>query len=562
MNPLRMRWAKLVVLMLVMVLVAAACSSGDSSDTTTTAGDGATTTTGGDGGGDTTTTSVADMGTPQEGGTVVIGVQAESECLDVPNCNIHIDARAQTHLAYGQLMSAAADGSYVPYMLESATPNEDATVWTLTLREGLTFHDGTPLNAEALQTNFDRAALFSLNTASFDYYVSTEVVDDLTVEVTLNKPYAVFPQVLADGFGGIASPAALEAQGDAYASSQDNPPIGAGPYRMVEWVRDSHQVWEKFEDYAFDNRGWPDTVEFRILPDDAARAAALRAGDIDIAVTLSPSTIVAFRDDPEFTTHELDYGATGILFQVEAIPDVRVRQAVAMAIDKNTLIDLVWQGVGEPITTPFRPDNFWYTEVDYPEYDPEGAAALVAEVEAETGQPVTVTLTPRIDETSINFGTVVVEQLNAIGMDASLDVSVDTNDFVNRYIEGQYELMGTGVFTVLDPWFEYTRRYESTSVLNGTGFANQYPDVQARIDELLAIGAGSTDPNERKAAYDELQQILAEYMLQMFIRSDVYGVIIDNDIKGFGTLQNPDGSLSLGNFFTAIKADELWVAGN
>jgi peptide/nickel transport system substrate-binding protein len=550
-------------LVVALLLRAVACG-GTAGDTTTTGAtttapsDGTTTTA--DGAADTTTTT-ADPSMPVEGGTITIGVQAESECIDVPNCNIHIDARAQTHLVYGQMMSASAEGDFVPYMLESAEPNEDATVWTLTLRPGLTFHDGTALDAEALQYNFDRAALFSLNTASFDYYESTEVIDDLTVEVTLNKPYAVFPQVLADGFGGVGSPTAMEAQGEQYASSQENPPVGAGPYRLVEWVRDSHQVYEKFEDYAFDNRGWADQIVFRVLPDDAARAAALQAGDIDIAVTLSPATLVTFQDDPNVTVHQLDYGATGVLFQVEQVPDVRVREAIAMAIDKQAIIDLVWQGIGEAIETPFREDNFWYTDVGYPEYDPAAAAALIAEVEAETGQPVTLTFTPRIDETNINFGTVVVEQLNAIGIDATLEVTVDTNDFVNRYIEGQYQAIGTGVFTVLDPWFEYTRRFESTSVLNGTGFGTVYPELQAEMDELLAIGAGSTDPNERKAAYDRVQEILAETMLQMFVRSDVYGVIVSNDISGFGTLTNPDGSLSRGNFFTAIMADELWRTG-
>lgn len=555
------RYRGLLALIVVLALVAAACSSGEGDGTTTTGATGdETTTTAAGGGGDeeTTTTEAMASGEPVEGGTIVIGVQAESECLDVGNCNIHVDARAENHLVYGELMSAASNGEYVPYLLESATPNEDATVWTLKLREGMTFHDGTPVNADAIKFNFDRVAFESLNAASADYYESTEVIDDLTVDVHLTKPYAVFPQVLADAFGALPSPTAVQEQGELYASSQENPPVGAGPYMMTEWVRDSHQVYEKFDGYIFDNRAWPDRVEFRIIPDDAARAAALRAGDIDIAVTLSPSTIVSFRDDPDYTTHELDYGATGILFQVGEVPDVRVRQAVAMAIDKDTLIDLVWQGVGEPITTPFREDNFWYADVDYPAYDPAGAAALIAEVEAETGEPVTLTLTPRIDETSINFGTVVVEQLNEVGIDASLDISVDTNDFVNRYIEGDYMLMGTGVFTVLDPWFEYTRRYESTSVLNGTSLGDVYPDVQAEIDEMLAIGAGSTDPDERKAAYDRVQELLAEYVLQLFIRSDVYGVIVSNDIMGYGTLENPDGSTSLGNFFTAILADELW----
>jgi peptide/nickel transport system substrate-binding protein len=552
--------SRLPVLLVALLMVVVACT-GESGSTSTTGSSGSSTT--GAGSGSSTTaapagsTTTVDAGVPKAGGTITIGVQAESECIDVPNCNIHIDARAQTHMAYGQLMSATAEGDFVPYMLESATPNDDATVWTLKLREGLTFQDGTPFDAEALVYNFDRAALFSLNTASFDYYESTTVVDDLTVDVQLNKPYSVFPQALADGFGGVGSPAAMEAQGDQYASSQENPPVGAGPYRLVEWVRDSHQVWEKWDDYAFDNRGWADQIVFRIIPDDAARAAALQAGDIDIAVTLSPSTLVTFRDDPNVTVHELDYGATGILFQVEAVPDLRVRQAVAMAVDKQTIIDLVWQGVGEPIDTPFRPDNFWYAEVEYPPFDPAAAAELIAEVEAESG-PVSLVFTPRIDETNINFGTAIVEQLNAIGIDTTLEVTVDTNDFVNRYIEGQYQAIGTGVFTVLDPWFEYTRRFESTSTLNGTGFGVVYPELQAEVDELLAIGAGSTDQNERKAAYDRVQEILAETMLQMFVRNDIYGVIISNDIQGFRTLQNPDGSLSEGNFFTALRGDELW----
>ena len=497
---------------------------------------------------------------PVAGGNINIGIQAETERFYPGNANIHVDARAINHLIYGSLTSANTDGEYVPYLAESVTPNDDATVWTITLRPDLVFHDGTPFDAAALKSAIDAITTTAENAAAFEYVDGTAQIDDLTVEVTLNKPYAVFPQVLADEMGAVPSPTAVESQGmDVYASSLENPPIGAGPYRVVEWVRDSHIVLEKFEDYAFDDRGWADTITFRVLPDDAARAAALEAGDLDVAVTLNPATILSFRDKDGFTVHELDYGSTGILFQVEAVPDLRVRQAVAMAIDKEALIELIWQGVGSAIDTPFPEDSFWHAEgVEYPAYDAEAAAALIEEVEAETGEPVTLTITPRIDETNLNYGTAVVEMLKGVGIDASLEVSVDTNDFVDRYLNGQFQMMGTGMFSVIDPWFEYTRRYESTAPLNGTGFGAVYPEAQAEMDEMLAIGAGSTDPDERKAAYDRAQEILAENLLQLFVRTDIYGVIVSDDILGYGTGTNPDGSGNLGNFFVAIRADELW----
>jgi peptide/nickel transport system substrate-binding protein len=496
----------------------------------------------------TSTPGTEPAGTPTRGGTITIGVETETDRFDPGNGDITVTARAVHHLVYGSLTAATPDGQWVPYLAESVTPNADATEWTITLRPGLTFHDGNPLDGAALKASMDRFRLDTLAKEAFTYITDVEQVDDLSVKVTLNKPMGVFPQVLADELGAVVSVAAVEKYGESYGDH----PTGAGPYKVVEYVRDDHLTLERVPDFFMDNRGWADTIIFRPIPDDAARSAALRAGDVDVIATGNPAEIASFRDDDNFRLHEIPFGAAGVLFSVKNLPDIRVRQAIAMAIDKQSLIDLVWGGVGEPIDSPWDPDNFWYTDLDYPEYDPAGAQALVDEVEAETGKPIKFSILSSIDETSINYKLALAEQLRAVGMDVQVADATDINDYVNKYITGDYDITTAGLFAMLDPWFEYTRRYQSESVLNGTGFKD------AELDEALAVGEASTDPDERKAAYDTVQKVLADNLIQMFTRSATVAVVTNDKIEGYGTLVGPDGERSIGNAPIVLLPDEFW----
>jgi peptide/nickel transport system substrate-binding protein len=487
-------------------------------------------------------------GTPKHGGTITIGVETETDRFDPGNGNITVSARAVHHLVYGSLTAATPDGTWEPYLAESVTPNADATEWTVTLRPGLMFQDGNPLDGAALKASMDRFRLDTLAKEAISYVTDVEQVDDLSVKITLNKPMGVFPQVLADEFGTPVSVAAVEKYGESYGDH----PTGAGPYKVVEYVRDDHLTLERMPDFFMDNRGWADTIIFRPIPDDAARSAALRAGDVDVIATSNPAEIASFRDDDNFRLHAFPFGASGVLFSVKNIPDIRVRKAIAMAIDKQALVDLVWGGVGEPIDSPWATDSPWYTDLDYPEYDPAGAQALVDEVEAETGKPVKFSILSSVDETSTNYKLALAEQLRAVGMDVGVKDATDINDYVNRYITGDYDITTAGVFGMLDPWFEYTRRYQSDSVLNGTGFKD------AELDAALATGEASTDPAERKPAYDTVQNVLADNLIQMFTRSTTSAVVTNDKIEGYGTLVGPDGERSLGNYPITITADEFW----
>ncbi len=540
-KPVRASRARLASAFLAVALVATACGGDDSDDAS----------------GDQPDDS---PGEPQRGGTIVIGVDAETDRFDPGNGNIGFPARAVHHLVYGSLTAATPDGTWEPYLAESVTGNEDATVWTVTLREGLVFHDGNPLDAEALKASMDRFRLETLAEPSFTYITAVDVVDPLTVDITLDKPFGVFPQVLADEIGAIVSIDAVEEYGEAYGDH----PTGAGPYRVVEYVRDDHLTLERVEDFFMDTRGWADQIIFRPIPDDAGRAAALRAGDVDVITTANPADIASFREDGAFNLYESAFGASGILFNVERVPDIRVREAVAMAIDKQALIDLVWNGVGEPLETPFASDSLWYTDLEYPEYDPEAASDLIAEVEDEDG-PVSLSILSPVDETNTNFKLALAEQIRAVGIEVEVVDATDPNDYVNRYLRpadctptpttactGDYDITTSGVFPLIDPWFEYTRRFAPDSILNGTGFSSD------ALTEGLLTGEASTDPDERKAAYDVVQQELADNMVQLFVHNATAAVVTSDSIEGFGTLVGPDGESSLGNFPIALVADELW----
>lgn len=544
----------IVVASVVAAFVAAACSSGDddvASDGSAAATAGASTdaTSGASTGGATTAAGTAPSsdGEPQRGGVIVIGVEAETDALDPANGNIAFPGRSIISLVMGSLTASDDEGNYVPYMAESVTPSADYMTWTIGLREGMTFHDGTPYDADAVKFTMDRAMFDSLSKGAWPFIERVDVVDPLTVTVALNIPMSQFPQVIADALGNIMSPAAVAQYGDTIGDH----PIGAGPYMVTEYVRDDHITLEKFPDFWNPDRGFADTIIFRPIPDDAARVAALQAGDVDVISTGNPGDIKAFNEDGEYTVYERPNGADGLLFSVTNVPDIRIRQAVAMAVDKEALTELVFGGIGRVVDSPFPEDSFWHTDVGAPEYDVEGATALVEEVKAEGGD-TEVHILSGIDETSTNYKLAVAEQMKAIGLDVVIDTAADANDQVNRYIEGQYDIYTAGVFAIVDPWFEYTRRFRSDSVLNGTGFADP------ELDAALETGAASADPDERKAAYDLVQQTLAENVVQIFVHEDSYAVIANPHIKGFGEGTNPDGSISWMNFFIPNIADEYW----
>jgi ABC-type transport system substrate-binding protein len=285
----------------------------------------------------------------------------------------------------------------VPALAESCTPNEAGTEWVCALRQGVKFHDGTDFNADAVIFNFDRWRYTTdpnhYESQVFEYYeymwggfdensmiTSVEKVDDYTVKFVLSDSLAPFLANLAMDMFAISSPAAIEAAGEDY-GLPSNGAVGTGPFKFVEWVEGDHITITPNTDYW---GGAPVVdVVMRVIADDSARFLALQAGDIQGLEQAGVEDLAtAEADDALYvqTRPALNTGYLAFSYKIVEFQDVRVREALAHAINRQGLIENFYGAYGE-VATNFLPPLIWGhddTIVDW-EYDPELSRSLLAE---------------------------------------------------------------------------------------------------------------------------------------------------------------------------------------
>ncbi len=334
---------------------------------------------------------LAEAGDPQRGGTLVYGLEAESSagfCLS--ESQLAISGMVVVRAFYDTLTVPNGEGGFSPYLAKSVTPNEDHTEWTITLREGITFHDGSPLDATVVKNNLDayRGTYPGRPSLLFMFILQdiadTRVDDPLTVTVTTKRPWVSFPAFLFSSSRlGIMAQAQLDAPADACA----NKPIGTGPFRFVSWTKNQKLVGERNEDYwqiAPDGEPYPyvDGIELRPLPDGNVRANAIEAGDVNIIHNGEgekiKNTFRQLRDAGKVNLLVSDEQTEVAFVQLNtSIPpfdDVRMRRALAHGADREDANRRIsaglpqvasvpsaparsasWKTPGSPSTTPRRP---------------------------------------------------------------------------------------------------------------------------------------------------------------------------------------------------------------
>ncbi len=329
-------------------------------------------------------------GKPRVGGEFIIGISELPDTLDP-----HKTGSAQASTILGQvgdtLIEKDFDGNYVPALATEWTISEDGLTWTFTLRQDVTFHDGTPLNAEAVKFSFDRIldpATTSITAAGLiGPMESTAALDEYTFQFTLREPFAPLLDNLTGSTVSIVSPTAVESMGDEFGRQ----PILTGPWMVDEWRTGDRIILKRNPDYAwapsFLHQGeaaYIETLTFQSIIEEASRIAAFEAGEVH-QLSLPPTDVERIRESDEFwVVNYLRKGAVFLEFNITQPPfdDVRVRQAINHAINKQDVFDAAVEGYGQLAHGFLPPSIFGYWEgiVDYaPAYDPEGALALLAE---------------------------------------------------------------------------------------------------------------------------------------------------------------------------------------
>jgi peptide/nickel transport system substrate-binding protein len=540
------RWRAFGIATVLLVGVAACGGDDDDTGTTTGGGDATTTpevtsapddttddTTGGSGVPQTTsapqTTPAAGSGT--QGGDVVFAASAETASLDPLDHNRASTASFPLHMFYDSLAEFTPEGETVPFLAESIEPNDDKTVWTVKLRPGIQFHDGTPLNADAVVYNFQRfqnderaAATYGVRLVS-----SITAIDDLTVEYALTEPWGAFPAMLALTPGFIASPTAIEEMGrDAFALEGG---VGTGPFVLEERTIDSRTVGVRNENYWRDGEPYLDSFTFQPITDSETRYASILSGDVDIVQTNIGRQLADAESQDGLGVATLQgNGGPSIVFNLREAPvdDVRVRRALALAIDRDALDEVLYDGTMVRTCGPFTSDSVWYTETECYDYDPDAARELIDEYEAETGTDVVIDFLCSTSAGLPEQTDLMVGFWEEIGVDVEVD-QVDPAQLLDRTRAdppGFQTLCWFGDFNT-DPDERLRIFYDSEeSGAKRDGYSN--PEVDAAFDE----GRAAATFEERYAAYAKVQELLAEDLPHIYWTTRLDGAVFDDRVKG------------------------------
>ncbi len=551
-RPMRGPWKRALVSagLVGLLLGSAACGSGDE-----------------DGNGDAEAGAVSDVaeaGDPVEGGSITVGLEAETNSWLPGEGTFNQPGTNVAFAIYDPLMQRTEDGTVEPYLAESMEPNADLSEWTLTLRPGVTFHDGTPLNAQALKTIFDDylKAPGSNLAAVLAEVTSLDVVDDLTVVYRLAGTNAAFPDNLVLAAGWPFSPTAAAAAGEDAGAN----PVGTGPFSFVEWQRDNRLVVEKNENYWQEGKPYLDEIVFRPIPDEDTRLASLQSGDIDVMQSLRQSTVVRARDLDGVSNYEhLGSNSGGMTMNTSRAPfdDVRVRQAMAYAMDQEALIEVLGgSGVTEPQTQFFSPDSPYYSEAleeSYPTYDMEKAQELYDEYvnDAErsdgkaVGEPISFTFQCPPDPSLNELSQLYQAFFGALGAQVELQ-QTEQAAWIQDMLARDYEAGCTRVGADRDPYIVFSQAFQPNP-LNMTAF--QSPE----IDEQLQVLKTTVDMDERKAAVEAIGQVLNENVPNTFSAGTLTVMATREAVTNLDGWTFPDGAKGNGAAAAQIMWGHVWV---
>lgn len=427
----------------------------------------------------------AGLGAAKAQTDITVALQLEPPHLDPTSAAAAaIDEVVYSNIFEG-LTRFMGDGSVVPGLAESWEISDDGMVYTFKLRSGVTFHDRTPMDAEDVKFSLERArAEDSVNAqkALFAGITDVTVVDPLTVQITLGEPNGLFLFNLAWGDAVIVAPESID--------SIKTAPVGTGAFKFANWVQGDRIEIERNPNYW----GTPaklDKATFKYISDPTAAFAAVMAEDVDVFFRFpAPENLPQFEADPRF---QVLVGSTegetilSINNKQPPFDDVRVRQAVAHAIDRQSVIDGAMFGYGTPIGTHFAPHHPAYVDLTGDSaHDPEKAKALLAEAGLTEGFDTTLHLPP--PSYARRGGEIIAAQLAAVGIKAEI-INVEWAQWLETVFRGKdfglsivshTEPMDIGIYARPEYYFQY----DSPAFQDLMGELNRTSDP-ARRRELL-----------------------------------------------------------------------------
>ncbi len=502
---------------------------------------------GGDGKKDEAVTQEPIKTTPQGiqyGGHLRVGYNTEPTSLDAILGRSGGDAY-YWHQIFDQLIDANPD--LTPRLETSLatgwTISTDPDAITFSLRPGVKFHDGTAFNAAAVKYNIERILdpkTLATPRASMTVIESVDVVDELTVRFNLKSSWGAGVNMLADRGGVMNSPAKVAALGKDYSWA----PAGTGPFRVAEVITGTMVRLVRNEHYwGRDEFGNPlpylDEITIRVIRDQTVLSSALRTGEIDVAY-LPYKDVAAFMRDDRFQILSTEGGGIGALlvFNLAQINDVRIRRAIAYAIDPSVINKAIFFDRIAMADSGMWPTGAWAHDPDVPRptYDPDKARALLHEAGVENFSFTAIT---NNSATLIPVAEIVRAMLKKVGIEMNIEV-LNAGVATERFFHGEaYPVYLTSWSRYPEPDWLASLAYKSDGFYNAANLPR--PDV----DRLVAAGAGSYDIEERKRIYHELNALILEEAWYMPLLYSTSYAAAPTKVKNLDRLIGWDGKMFL-----------------
>lgn len=481
--------------------------------------------------------------TPRRGGTLKMGLESDFNSFAPTTGQYDTAGFMYASTVFDPLMALDADGNAQPYLCESLTPNADFTEFTMKMRPGVMFHDGTPLTSAEVVISLSAVQKAGLTAPALSNLGTVIATDPMTVVMKTKTPWPAFPSYLSTQIGYITSPKTIATPAGGLK------PIGTGPFVFDEWVPGSHFYANANKDYWQKGLPYVDRVEYNTISDPTSRENSLLAGTIDIMHSsdsinlrdLKAKSEVQYLTDQGNNTGQPSMNMTMVNTAAPVVSDLRIRQALAYGFDNVTYQKVHNFGLFKPAYGLF-PGNPDYVESSkgFPRYDQAKAKSLVEEYTKDKGKPVieyATTNNPRNGETA-QF---VQQQWQAIGMTITIK-QVEQVQLITNALQGAYQLCGWRQFAAPTPdlnyiwWSSLTAAPIGSSALN---FArNKDPEVQAALDK----GRNSLNKADRLAAYQKVNERFGADLPYVFANRTVWGCFASKKVENFNGQNLPGGA--------------------
>lgn len=463
------------------------------------------------------TSNTLSEGTPVPGGSVVYGMTQDLASLD-PHVDTDAGTRDVVFNLYEGLVKPTSDGGFIPAVASDYIISDDAKTYTFTLRDGITFHDGTPVTIEDVKYSIDRYAEIQGESSAFSSLVdSVEVQDDKTLVVNLKESYSEFLPMMTIAI---------------IPQSNEDPagnPIGTGPFKYVSYTPGQNLELEKYDGYWQEGVPSLDSVEFKFIADVDTAFVELQAGTIDILKYLTSAQAETLGDDYNIVQGSMNLvHAMYLNSAYEPLSKTEVRQALCYAVDRDAINNFIFGGKSHIIGSHMIPAMSKYYEPEAEtvySYDPEKAKELLADAGYADGFDLEITV-PSSYSQHVDSAQIIADELSQVGINVTLN-QVEWSTWLQDVYKGgnfQATVIGFDGTLALSDWL---KKYVTDDAKNFMHYSN------TEYDDVFNTAYTTVDDDVKVENYKKAQMILAEDAAAVYIEDPANLVAVSKKFGGY-----------------------------